>query len=164
MIAIMIDGYNITVFAKEMTNMLKTFFPCSPYCGEQQCYVETGNMDYSKSQKISRSGLLLSFLVKIVLILGIYYFCTFLNLPIGLTASFILFAFFMYLTLSSYKSLDKHKKVYFIGMTIAAFILLTLFGYNHFISEIRITALHIGVIILIPFFLWKILEKKAKDG
>ena len=23
----MIDGYNITVFAKEMTNMLKTFFP-----------------------------------------------------------------------------------------------------------------------------------------
>ena len=127
-------------------------------------YVETGNMDYSKSQKISRSGLVLSVLVKVVVMLGIYYFCAFLNLPIGLTASFILFALFMYLTLSSYKSLDKPKKVYFIGMTIAAFILLILFGYNHFISEINITPLHIGVIILIPFFFWKILEKKVKDG
>ena len=120
-------------------------------------------MNDSKQKHLSIPEVMISVIVKIVILVGMYYICTIFNLPMGLTASLILFALLSYLTLSNYNSLDKPKRVCFVGLTLAAFVLSSLFAYKHFVSDIRITVLHIGGIILAPFFLWKVLEKKAKN-
>ena len=120
-------------------------------------------MNDTKKKPLNIPELMISVIVKCVVLAGMYYLCKTFNLPMGLTGALILFVLFLYFTLSKYNSLDKPKRVCFIGLTFAALILSSLFAYKHFVTEIRITVLHIGIIILIPFLVWKILEKKSQN-
>jgi hypothetical protein len=97
------------------------------------------------------------------IMVGLYCFFTYFKLPIGLTAALILFVFLLYFTVSKYKALDKNRKICFVGLTLSMFILSTLFGYKHFVFDISINTLHIGVIVLAPLLLWQYLEKKSKN-
>jgi len=120
-------------------------------------------MNDTKKKPLNIPELMISVFVGCVVLAGIYFLCEAFNLPTGLTGALILFVLSLYLTLSKYNSLDKPKRVCFIGLTFAALILSSLFAYKHFVTEIRITALHVGIIILIPFLVWKILEKKSQN-
>ena len=120
-------------------------------------------MNNPKQERINLSELIVTLFVKVAVIVGLYYFCTYFELPIGLTAALILFIFLLYFTVSKYKVLNKNRKICFVGLTVSAFILSILFSYKHFVSDISINTLHIGIIILVPLLLWQYLEKKAKN-
>jgi hypothetical protein len=120
-------------------------------------------MNDKEKKPLNIPELMISVFVTCVVLAGMYYLCETFNLPTGLTGALILFVLSLYLTLSKYNSLDTPKRVCFIGLTFATLILSSLFAYKHFVTEIRITVLHIGIIILIPFLVWKILEKKSQN-
>jgi len=119
-------------------------------------------MNDSKRKRLSQSQLITSLLAELVILVGLYYLCTTYNLPMGLGGALFLLVVFAYLTLSKFNSLDKPKKVCFVGLTLASLVLTILFAYKHFVSDISITAIHVGVIMIAPILLWKHLEKKAK--
>jgi hypothetical protein len=119
-------------------------------------------MDDSKRKRLSQSKLIASILAELVILIGLYYLCTTYNLPMGLIGASFLLVVFLYLTLSKFNSLDKPKKVCFVGFTLSSLVLAILFAYKRFVSKISITAIHVGVIMIAPILLWKHLEKKIK--
>jgi hypothetical protein len=119
-------------------------------------------MNGPKKKGFSGSQLIVSILAELVILVGLYYLCTTYNLPMALGGALFLLVLFVYLTLSKFNSLDKPKKVGFVGLTLASLVLAILFAYKHFVSDISITAIHVGVIMIAPILLWKHLERKAR--
>ena len=108
------------------------------------------------------SELLISILIKIIVILGLYFVCRYFQLPLGLTAAFLLFIFLGIITITDYKKFKKPQKASLVGLIIAPALLSLLFAYDHFIDNIRITVIHIFIILFIPIGIANYLMKKEK--
>ena len=121
-------------------------------------------MNESKQKEMSIAAQIVPGAFSILVLGVIYYFVTNFDLPMRLIVALILFAVTLFLTITNFKSFDKPRSICCIGLTISTLILSFLFAYKHFISDIRITALHIGGIIMVPFIIWRILEKKSKEN
>lgn len=120
-------------------------------------------MNDSKQKEMSVSGQIVSGVVSIVVLGGIYYFGTNYDLPIRLIVAIVLFSLTLFLTITNFKSFDTPRRVCCVGLSISTLILSGLFAYKYYVADIRITALHIGVIIMLPFIIWRILEKRSKE-
>ena len=101
--------------------------------------------------------------VKILVIAGVYYLCDYFQFPLGLTAATLLFVFSAMILITSYKKFKTPQKALFIGLLISSAILSLLFAYDYFIKDIRITVVHIFIILFIPIGIGNYLVKKEKE-
>ena len=100
--------------------------------------------------------------VKLLALAGIYYLCDYFKLPLGLTAATLLFVFSGMIIITSYKKFKTPQKALFIGLLISSAILSLLFAYDYFIKDIRITVVHIFIILFIPIGIGNYLIKIEK--
>jgi len=82
------------------------------------------------------------------------------HLSLGLVGAISLFIFIILLTMLSYDRLKTPQKVAFAGLIISSFLLTILFGYDQFINDIKITALHVVGLIFPPILIGNYLLKK----
>ena len=99
---------------------------------------------------------------KIATLLGIYFICKYFDLPLGLTGSFLLFIASVLIVVLNYRNFRKPQKIAFIGLIFSSAILSTLFAYDHFIVDIRITIIHIALIVFPPILIGNYLTNKEK--
>jgi hypothetical protein len=109
------------------------------------------------------SGLLVSSLIKIVILLGLYFVCKYFQLPLALTATFLLFIFLALVAITEYKKFKKPQKVLLVGLILASLLLGLLFAYDHFVNNIRITVIHVFVILFTPIAIGNYFLKKQKE-
>ena len=119
-------------------------------------------MNDSKRISTSIKTRLIMLFVEVATLVGFYYLYTTYNLPMSLLGASFLFVSLLLFTLLKFNSLDKPKRVFSVGLTLSFLILTVLFAYKHFVSNISITTIHVGVIVIAPILLWKYLEKKTK--
>ncbi len=107
--------------------------------------------------------LLIALPVKILTLAGIYYLCAYFQFPLGLTATTLFFVFSGMVIITSYKKFKTPPKALFIGLVISSAILSLLFAYDNFISDIRISVVHIFIVLFIPIGVGNYLMKKEKE-
>jgi hypothetical protein len=119
-------------------------------------------MEEINKKQFSVTEILLSMIIKAAVLFGVYYLCDYFNFSIGLTGATILFLGSLYISIKYFKSFNKPKRVGFLGLTVSAFILSILFAYKHFVSDISITIIHVGILLCAPIILMNYLERKEK--
>lgn len=118
---------------------------------------------HSKS-KLNIAALIIQIAVTLSVILGLFHLSRSFELPQGLLGALLLFIVSAYISLRYHSEFKQPKRVGFIGLTISALILTNLFVYKHYVSDIRITIIHIGILLGLPLLLTLHLEKKGKKA
>ena len=119
----------------------------------------------SKNSKLqfNITALIVQIAVMLSVMLGLFYISDFIELPQGLLGAFLLFIFLVYFSLRYYNKLPRPKRVFIIGLTISAFILTILFAYKYYVSDIQISIIYIGILLVLPVLLMQHLEKREKE-
>jgi uncharacterized membrane protein AbrB (regulator of aidB expression) len=119
----------------------------------------------SKNSKLqfNITALIVQVAVMLSVVLGLFYLSNFLELPQGLLGASLIFIFLFYFSLRYYNKLPRPKRVFIIGLTISAFILTILFAYKYYVSDIQISIIYIGILLVLPVLLMQHLEKREKE-
>jgi hypothetical protein len=115
------------------------------------------------TRKPSVKEILVALLVHLAAFLILLYLSKHSKIPIGLLASVMGTVFMGYLCVRYYGSINRPKRVGFVGLTISFGVLSVLFAIDHYFMDLRINILHIFVLLCAPMFLSQYLEKKAKQ-
>jgi hypothetical protein len=67
-----------------------------------------------------------------------------------------------FLTFKNYNSLNKARKVGFVGLSISFAVLSILFAIKNYVVELEINIFHIVLIVLPPILLYSYIERKEK--
>lgn len=122
--------------------------------------------EYDKNEttheKLSIKELVLGISIQTTSFLAIVYGTRYFNLPLGLTASLLMFLGFISFLFWNYKKLKLSVKVTFIGLSISSAILSILWAYKEFINQIRIDFALIIILIGGPVLIGNYLMKKEK--
>ena len=124
--------------------------------------MDENNSKNSKPQ-FNIIALVVQIAVMLSVMLGLFYLSNFIELSQGLLGAFLLFIFLFYFSLRYYNKLPRPKRVFIIGLTISAFILTILFAYKYYVSDIQISIIYIGVLLVLPVLLMQHLERKEKE-
>jgi O-antigen/teichoic acid export membrane protein len=119
----------------------------------------------SKNSKLqfNITALIVQVAVMLSVVLALFYLSNFLELPQGLLGASLIFIFLFYFSLRYYNKLPRPKRVFIIGLTISAFILTILFAYKYYVSDIPISIIYIGILLVLPVLLMQHLEKRKKE-
>ena len=121
------------------------------------------NSSKNSKPQFNITALIVQIAVMLSVMLGLFYISDFIELPQGLLGAFLLFIFLVYFSLRYYNKLPRPKRVFIIGLTISAFILTILFAYKYYVSDIQISIIYIGILLVLPVLLMQHLEKREKE-
>ena len=121
------------------------------------------NSSKNSKPQFNITALIVQIAVMLSVMLGLFYISDFIELPQGLLGAFLLFIFLVYFSLRYYNKLPRPKRIFIIGLTISAFILTILFAYKYYVSDIQISIIYIGVLLVLPVLLMQHLERKEKE-
>ena len=121
------------------------------------------NSSKNSKPQFNITALIVQIAVMLSVMLGLFYISDFIELPQGLLGAFLLFIFLVYFSLRYYNKLPRPKRIFIIGLTISAFILTILFAYKYYVSDIQISIIYIGILLVLPVLLMQHFEKREKE-
>ena len=114
------------------------------------------------SQKRTPTELLIVLIVETCVLVALFYFYRTYGLPIGLVGCLFGFLFFLFVTVQKYGSMNRPTKIGAIGLTFSFLILSVLFGFKHYVMDIRISQLCVGIILVVPLLIMQYLKKRER--
>jgi predicted CDP-diglyceride synthetase/phosphatidate cytidylyltransferase len=101
--------------------------------------------------------------VQVAVLVALLYLASHTNLPIPLLAALTLFSYMTFLTFRNYHSLDRSRRVGFLGVIISFAVLSILFALKYYVIELEISMYHIALIIFPPLLLCGYLQRKEQE-
>jgi hypothetical protein len=116
----------------------------------------------SMAQEQRPMELFISLIVETCVVVALFYFYRTYRLPVGLVGSLFGFLLFLFITIRKYSSMNKPTRIGSVGLTVSFLILSVLFGVKYYVTDITISQLYVGIILLVPVIIMQYLKKKEK--
>lgn len=106
--------------------------------------------------------LIVKLVVQASVAFSLFYLFRRYGLPVMVIASLLGFVVILVIAIPKYNAMTLSKRIGAFGSASSFLILSILFGIKYYVTDIRITQLHIGILVLAPLLIMQYLDKREK--